>query len=350
MIAVDAMGGDFAPHAIVEGSLLAAKKGIPITLFGDKTQLILLLAQHTDTWQNLPLTIIHCSDVIGMDEEPSKSVLRKKNSSLVCAINAVKEGFANAFVSAGNSGAVLVASTLLLGRVDGILRPALGGFLPGQEGTVFCIDLGANTDCKVEYLEQFAIMGHAYVRLVKQIARPRIALLSNGHEPYKGSSVVKEAYQRLMHAPLNFVGNVEARNIFNAQADVLVCDGFVGNIMLKTAQGTIHTIINWLKEESKKSWFSRLALLISSPMLKRLKEKTDYAKVGGAVLLGVTHPVIVAHGSSSGVAIMQAIIFAHTLVSEKRIETFNKVLNSLIKTEPCVLTLKPTGKIDSYEK
>lgn len=331
MIAVDAMGGDRAPQAIVEGALSAAKRGISVTLFGNKAEMVFYLQKHTPEWKSLPLSIVHCSQVIEMHEEPTKSVLRKKDSSLICAIKSVAQGSAQAFVSAGNSGAILVASTLLLERVEGVLRPALGGFLPGVEDSVFCLDLGANTDCKVEYLEQFACMGKVYVQLVKKLTDPRIALLSNGHEPYKGSLLVKQAYALFeQNNNLNFVGNVEARDVFYDKTDVLVCDGFVGNIMLKTAQGTVKVIMDWLKVESKKSIFSRMALFLILPILKRLKIKTDYARRGGALLLGVKRPVIVAHGSSESDAIEQAILFAHQVVLERRVEKFNSALQELI--------------------
>lgn len=329
IIAVDAMGGDHAPLVVVQGAVLAAKQGISIKLFGDQEVLYPLLAQFAPSG-NLPIRVVHCSEHISMDEEPSRAILRKNDSSLVQAIKAVKGGAAHAFVSAGNSGAVLAAATLLIDRVQGILRPALGGFLPAQHGQIFCIDLGANTDCKVEYLEQFALMGHAYLQLVKNIDRPRIALLSNGHEPYKGSQLVKNAYDALAKMDLHFVGNVEARAIFDSEVDVVVCDGFVGNIMLKTAQATIATVVNFFKEEALKSWLSRFALYCAMPLLKKLRNKTDYAKVGGVLLLGVAEPVVVAHGSSSAQAITQAIIFADTVVREQRIKRFNQVLERLL--------------------
>lgn len=330
IIAVDAMGGDHAPRAVVEGAILAAQHGIAVTLFGDQEALLSILAESTQS-HKLPITVVHCAEQIAMDEEPSRAVIRKNDSSLVQAIKAVKSGAAQACVSAGNSGAVLAAATLLLERISGILRPALGGFLPAQKGHIFCMDLGANTDCKVEYLKQFALMGHVYLQVVKNIDRPRIALLSNGHEPYKGSQLVKATYELLTKTSLNFVGNVEARAIFDAEVDVIVCDGFVGNVMLKTAQATIATVVNFFKDEARKSLLSRLALVCAMPLLKKLGNKTDYAKVGGVLLLGITEPVVVAHGSSSAQAIAQAIIFADTVVREHRIKRFNVALMELLR-------------------
>lgn len=333
MIAVDAMGGDFAPQAVVMGALDVARcHAIPVALFGDEKQIVSLLDQADRNWRKLSISIIHCSQLIAMHDEPGRAVLQKRDASLVRAVQAVVDGSAQAVVSAGHSGAMLVASTLLIGRTKGVLRPAIGGFIPTVNGSLFCIDLGGNTDCKPEYLEQFAYMGHVYVQLMKQIESPRIALLSNGHEAYKGSLAVKEAYDRLSIAPINFVGNKEAREIFDDSADVLVCDGFVGNVMLKTAQGAARTIMKWLSDEAARSWISKIMLLASAPLLKRLKEKMDYARVGGAFLLGVQKPVVIAHGSSSSTAIAQAIMMAHAAVLDDRISRFNEQVSFFLNT------------------
>lgn len=333
MIAVDAMGGDFAPHAAVMGALEAARyHAVPVMLFGDEKQIVLILNNAYSAWKKLPIHIVHCSQLINMHDEPSRAVLQKKDSSLVRAVYAVVEGTAKAVVSAGHSGAMLVASTLLIGRTKGVIRPAIGGFIPTVNGSLFCIDLGANTDCKPEYLEQFAYMGHTYVQLMQKIESPRIALLSNGHEQYKGSSAVKEAYALLQKAPIQFVGNKEARDIFDDSADVLVCDGFVGNVMLKTAQGAASTIMKWLSKEASRSWFSKMMLLASAPLLKQLKKRMDYARVGGAYLLGVKEPVVIAHGSSSSHAISQAILMAHAAVLDGRIALFNQKITQFLNT------------------
>lgn len=331
MIAVDAMGGDYAPQAIVYGAFNAARRGISVSLYGDSSQLVPLLEQcaithNIKSWKALPIEIVHTTEKICMHDEPSRAVLHKKDSSLVRAVQAVRDGKAKAIVSAGNSGAALVAGTLILGRVDGILRPAIGDFLPTKTGSIFCIDLGANTDCKPEYLEQFAIMGVAYVKLMSGITSPRVALLSNGSEPYKGSLVVKQAYERLQNSALNFVGNLESRDMFDDQADVIVCDGFVGNVLLKGIQGTARAMMAWIDQERKASWRYSLGLLLSKGLFRSLKQKIDYAKKGGALLLGVHSPLIIAHGCSNADAIEQAIIFAHQVVEEKRIERFNEII------------------------
>src|SRR5581483_3652741 len=245
MIAVDAMGGDYAPQEAVQGALAAAKRGVPLILFGNQDKVLPLLSHDCSGRRALPIELVHCSDVIAMDDDPVKSILRKKDSSIVRAMQAVRSGRAQAFVSAGNSGAVMAAASTIIGRVPGILRPAIGSFLPTNTGSLFCLDLGANPDCLPEYLVQFAYMGYAYVRLTKHIAQPKIALLSNGHEPYKGSSLVRKAFDLLQKTKLEFIGNIESRDIFSGQADIVVTDGFTGNILLKGIQGTANAVMDW---------------------------------------------------------------------------------------------------------
>ncbi len=331
MIAVDAMGGDLAPQAIVQGAYQAAVRGIPVLLFGDEPQIISILNSVTvdskDLWPSLPISIYHTSQVISMSAEPSKAVLQEGDSSLVQAVRAVSQGKAQAIVSAGNSGAALVAGTLILQRVDGILRPAIGSFLPTRSDSIFCIDIGANTDCKPEYLEQFALMGSIYVSMIKNIKQPRVALLSNGAEPYKGSQSTKQAYDLLKKTKLNFVGNLEPREMFDDLADVIVCDGFVGNVMLKTVQGTAKTMVSWIEAERKKSILYSIGLLLSKGLFKGLKQKIDYAKKGGALLFGVKHPLIIAHGCSNATAIENAIMYAQMVVDDRIVQRFNEQLS-----------------------
>jgi phosphate acyltransferase len=331
MIAVDAMGGDFAPHVVVEGALRAAQTGVPILLFGDYGCIIASLGRLCTRWRDLPITIEPCTQFIAMHEEATRSVTHKKDASLVRAAQAVKEGRALAMVSAGNSGAILVASTLIIGRIKGVLRPALGKFLPTQDGEIFCLDLGANTDCKADFLEQFAYMGNLYVRLLKKVKRPRVGLLSNGHEPYKGSMEVKEAYKRLeQDTELHFVGNIEARDVFDGHADVLVADGFVGNVFLKGVQGTVRLLFHWIKQETQRSWFTTLCGFFVRPLFKKIKQATDYQRVGGALLLGVNHPVVVAHGSAHADAIYNAILSAHATVQSNVMVEFNAQLSTTL--------------------
>lgn len=338
MIAVDIMGGDNAPHAILEGAVRAARRGIPVLLCG--AQKIMTAGLPSD-WKTLPISLLFCDEQIGMDEEPSKAVRAKNNSSLVCAMKAVAEGNADAFFSAGNSGAVLVASVLFSGRVKGIHRPAVGVFLPTTTGSFFCLDIGGNVDCRPEHLYQFALMGSAYVQHIKGIVAPRVALLSNGHEPYKGSEAVRKTYQLLSASSLNFIGNIEARELAEAHLDLLVCDGFAGNVLLKSIQGTASTLFSWIKEAANDSWWCRMLLWLNKGMFKTIKTRLDYAATGGALLLGVNHPVILAHGCSDARAIENGIFFAHQVVKEKRVQTFNeKMKNAVRDTEDAMIGLE----------
>jgi len=332
MIALDAMGGDYAPNVTVHGAIGAAKRGIHVALFGDEPRLRHLLDEAEPTWQSLPITISHCTQTIAMGEEPTRGVLKKTDSSLVRAVHAVADGVAHAVVSAGNSGAALAAGTLIIGRVEDVARPAIGGLLPTRNGYVFCADLGATTDCKPEYLEQFALMGHVYAQQHLGIAHPRIALLSNGHEPYKGSSVVKQAYALLVQRrDITFVGNLEARDIFEGHADVLVCDGFTGNIMLKTIQGTLREMATQIKQEVQSSWIYKVAFAMNRGIVTRLKSANTYRDQGRALMLGLQKPMIIAHGCSSATAIEDALLFADQMVRDQFLVRYNYQLSMLMR-------------------
>lgn len=331
VIAVDVMGGDYAPQEAVQGALEAAKKGISLILFGNQDKIMPLLSYYYPRWRSLPIELVHCSDVIEMDEDPLKGILRKKDASIIRALQALNKGKAQAFVSAGNSGAVVAAATIILGKVSGLLRPAIAAFLPTNHDSFLCLDLGANPDCKPEYMLQFAYMGYAYMRLVKHIAQPRIALLSNGHESYKGSLLVKQAHEFISQTDLEFIGNIESRDIFSGRADVIVTDGFTGNVLLKGIQGTAKAIMDWMKNEAARSVLLKVVLHIAYPLLSRIKNKIDYARTGGAPLLGVKGSVIIAHGSSKKEAFEQAIMCAQKMVDEKIIPTFNETLRVLLQ-------------------
>jgi glycerol-3-phosphate acyltransferase PlsX len=328
MIAVDAMGGDHAPGAIVEGAVSAAKNGVPILLCGPQKVLMALLPQE---WQSLPISLEFCEQEIGMDEEPTRAVRSKPQSSLMCAMKAVASGRAAAFFSAGNSGAVLLASVVFCGRVPGLSRPAVGTFLPAHNGSFFCLDVGANADATPKQLYQFALIGHAYLSVTQGIEYPRIGLLSNGHESFKGSATYKKAFQLLSQSSLHFVGNIEASEMTKGNVEIVVCDGFVGNIMLKAIQGTAKTLFSWIKEEAKKSWLQSFFLWMNRALFYSLKKRTDYASVGGALMLGVQKPVILAHGRSDAQAVKNGILFAHQVAKEKRIKRFNEVLSELLQ-------------------
>jgi phosphate acyltransferase len=334
IIAVDAMGGDNAPIAVVLGCIQAAKKGIPLALFGKKEKLIHLFDSFLPGWQKtLAVTIFDSADVITMETISIREMVKRKKSSMYLALDALKNHTVAACVSAGNSAAMHALANILLGRIPGILRPALGGVLPSVEGSpIYCLDLGANTDCKAIHLEQFAHMAEVYVKEMLHISNPRVGLLSNGHEPYKGSLVVREAFANLTKSNLNFVGNVEARDVFYGP-EILVCDGFVGNIMLKTAQGTVKALLTMLAKEAKNSFLSKCLLGISNPILKRVNARFDYVKSGGALLLGIRKPVIIAHGSSNGNAIENAILFAHQLISNDKLSRVNARLETLFSNK-----------------
>lgn len=335
MIAVDAMGGDFAPAVTVQGAYNAACKGIKIVLYGQEKVLVDLLKKIDPEWYKLPLQLVDCPDTIQMSEEPTRSVL-KKNSSLMQALQAVRNQSAKAVVSAGNSGAAAVGSILVFERVKGITRPALGTFIPTHNGSVFLIDIGANVDCKPEYLQQFANMGHLFVQYLKNIKSPRIALLSNGQERGKGSHATKQAYILLEQSSLNFVGNIESRDIFDDYADVIVCDGFVGNILLKSIQGTSRSLTDFMKKSFQESLYGKVVGILSKPIFKKLKTHIDYQHVGGALLLGVNHPLIIAHGCSNAVAFENAIIFADRVVNQQIIPQFNESLIKLLHRESAI--------------
>lgn len=289
MIAVDAMGGDFAPQEIVAGALSAAKEGYSIVLCGPKRRLEDLLDKECSSWRLSGLTVEHAPTQIAMGEDPVKAVRAKLDSSLVRAVALVQQGRASAVVSAGNSGALMCASTFLLGRQAGIERPAIAAFLPTSTGKTLCLDLGANADCKPSYLAQFARLGDAYLRKVEGMSSPRVGILSNGAEEGKGSLLVKQASVLLsQELELNFVGNVEPASLAKGCVDLLVTDGFSGNVLLKTFEAAA----------------SLFKLSDDSPVARVMHSQ------GGALLLGVRGTVVVAHGCAQRQAIAQAISLA----------------------------------------
>jgi glycerol-3-phosphate acyltransferase PlsX len=313
-IAVDAMGGDHAPQMIVKGAVEAAgEQGISVILVGDQKLVEAELAHYcTD---GLPIEIKHASEVVQMDEHPANSIRRKPDSSIVVAADLVNSGEAQAMISAGNTGAAMAVATLKFGRIKGIGRPAIGSLLPTLNGAAVILDAGANVDCSVENLLQFAVMGSEYAEKVLKLANPRVGLLSIGEEPSKGNELTKAANAALSRMELNFIGNVEGKDIFHGAADVVVCDGFDGNIVLKVAEGIAEFMLSSLKEEiSRSSLLCKLGVLLLQPALRRSKAKLDYAEYGGAPLLGVNGVCIISHGRSDARAIRNAIRAAATAV------------------------------------
>lgn len=325
-IAIDAMGGDNAPELIVKGVLQAAKE-LPeahLILVGDATRI-----KEVFTFVTPPIPgnveIVHASEVIATDEEPVKAVRRKKDSSLVVAVEMVKQQKADAVISAGNTGAFMTAGLLYIGRIKGIERPALAPIFPTVDGKgTLVLDVGANMDAKPEHLVQYAIMGSIYAENIRQISRPRVGLLNVGTEDNKGNELTKMTFSRLKEAPLHFVGNVEARELTAGVCDVLVCDGFSGNILLKSTEGMASSLFVLLKREFTRNMISKFATALLKPGLMRLKRKMDYAEYGGAPLLGLNGVCIKAHGSSDDKAVKNAVIQAGLFVKGQLIQKISK--------------------------
>jgi glycerol-3-phosphate acyltransferase PlsX len=312
-IVLDAMGGDHAPPVAVEGGVWAAREyGIEVILVGREEDVRRELARHDTSGLSLP--IVHASQVIEMEEHPAAAVKAKKDSSMMVGMDLIKRGEADAFVSAGNSGGVMAAALFRLGRIRGIKRPALSTVYPTTPGLCFMLDVGANTDCKPEYLLQFAYMGVAYAERVLRIANPRVGIVSNGEEETKGNILVQEAHQLLKKSGLNFIGNVEGKDIPAGMADVVVTDGFTGNVIGKLSEGLAESLLSVIKEEIKKNPLATVGALLSKPAFDKVKKRLDYAEFGGAPLLGVDGVVIVAHGRSNAKAIKNAVRVAKQAV------------------------------------
>jgi glycerol-3-phosphate acyltransferase PlsX len=310
-IAVDAMGGDFAPQNIVEGAVLAAREfGVPVELVGDQEAVRREITRHSGS-DSLPLTVAHASEAVAMDESPLTPIRKKKDSSIKVAYDLVKKGEASALFSAGNSGAVLATAVFVLGKLKGVDRPAIGTVFPTLKGWTLLLDAGANVDCKAFHLVQFAIMGEAYAKYILKIEKPAVGLLSNGEEESKGNELIRETNAFLRKSSLGYIGPVEGRDIFNGRADVVVCDGFVGNAALKICEGLAEAIGSMIKEEVKVSWMAKTAYLLARGAVNEIKKKLDYSEYGGAPLLGVDGVVIIGHGRSSPKAVKNAIRLAH---------------------------------------
>ncbi len=315
-IAVDAYGGDHAPEEIVKGAIKALDeiKDLYVILTGYKDKLLALLGN--SKYDKKRLEIKEASDVVSMTDKPSVA-LRKRDSSMAVGIRLVKEGKADAFVTAGNSGASMAFSMFILGRIKGVSRPAIATLLPALDGNILLVDAGANADCKPTHLMEFALMGGVYMKYMLGIKSPRIGILSNGSEPGKGNQLTLKSYDLLSRSRLNFVGNVEGDELYRGKADVVVCDGFLGNIVLKTSESVPQVIAEFLKEEIKRSFLYRLGFLLAKPAFKLLKNRVDYSEFGGAPLLGVNGTCIIGHGRSNATAIKNAISKAVKFSREK---------------------------------
>ncbi len=314
-VALDAMGGDHAPGETVLGAVDAAREyGVGVYLVGKEDLVKAELAKY-DT-QGLDLPVIHADEIIPMDEHDPARAARNKNTSMVQALQLVKDGEAVGAVSAGNSGAMMAASLFTLKRLPGVERPALGGVFPTKDGICLVIDMGANTDCKPEYLQQFAVMGSIYMERLFNVKSPRVALLANGEEEGKGNEQVQIAHGLLKQSAatlgLNFIGNVEGRDIPAGGADVIVCDGFVGNVVLKLSEGLSETLFDLIKAQIASDLTGKLAGAVIRPRLRKLVKRLDYAEYGGVPLLGVNGSAIISHGRSKARAIKNALRVARS--------------------------------------
>lgn len=315
-IALDAMGGDAAPEPTVGGAVRAARElPIDVVLVGQQDAIERQLNSYASRPENL--SILHAPDVIGMDESPVASVRKKRDSSINVGVGLLKDRRVDAFVSAGNTGAVVSASTLRVGLLPGVERPGIAILLPTVQGETLLIDVGANVDPKPIHLLQYALMGEAYVRCVLGRARPRVGLLNVGEEEGKGTDFTREAFTLLEQAGLNFIGNVEGHDIFSGELNVIVCDGFAGNVALKTAESLARAINVQLKRSLSMSPITRLGAWLARDAFLRLRKEVDYAEYGGAPLLGVDGVSIIAHGASSAKAIKNAIRVAYESVSHE---------------------------------
>ena len=307
------MGGDFAPRTVVDGAVLAARRlDVGVTLVGDAAALEQELERHLDR-AALDLTVVDASDCVGMDEAASPALRRKPRASVKVAAELVANGDAAALFSAGHTGATVMAAHAAFGMLPGLDRPALAATLPARDNAVVLLDSGASVECRPAHLVQFALMGAAFARTALGVAEPRVGLLSIGGEASKGNDLTREAHRLLQTAPVNFVGNVEAGDLYAGRADVVVCDGFTGNIALKVSEGLVETVEGMLREELAQTLGTRLGWLLSRRAFRNFRRKVDYAEHGGAPLLGVAGITVVGHGRSSAKAVRSAILMAARL-------------------------------------
>ena len=333
-IAIDAMGGDFAPREIVKGAVEASRglAGIEkLFLVGDETAIKAELA----LYGNVPacIEIRHASEVVEMGDSPALALRRKRDSSIMRSVELVKDGLADAIFSAGSTGAAVAASMLRLRTMDKVDRPAIAAVMPSIKGPFVLLDAGATPDCTPKMLAEFAIMGSIYAENILNIVNPRVGLMSIGEEDSKGSKSTKEAFQILEKTRLNFIGNVESHDMFEGAVDVVVCDGFVGNVVLKTSEGAAHAMIQWIKESFSASMVRKMGagILKASGAFADLKKKTDSEAYGGAPLLGVKGICIIGHGSSSSFAVYNAIRVAGTAIEQKVNQLIEEKINEVFR-------------------
>jgi len=315
------MGGDRGPEMAIQGALAAVreKNDLHVILLGPRTLLEEQIADRSSGWGGFRerITVYHAPEAITMDESPVEAVRKKKEATVMVGFDLVKGGEADALVSAGNSGATVAAAIRKLGRLPGISRPGIASFFPTVKKPVMLMDIGANVDCRPQHLYQFAVMASSCSRLLLNYDRPRVGLLSIGEETGKGNALVKEAYDLLKRSPLNFIGNVEGRDVYKGDVDVIVCDGFVGNIGLKISEGLADAAMQMLKREIMKTWRAKIGYLLIREAVAGFKKQVDYAEYGGAPLLGIDGTGIICHGASNAIAIRNAIDVAANMVRNR---------------------------------
>lgn len=329
-IALDAMGGDKAPHATVKGAILALEEmpHIEIILVGQEDRIQEELEKYS--YDKERIKIEQASEVIGMDDEPVSAVRKKKDSSMNVALDLVKQNVADAAVSAGNTGALITASQLKLKRIKGVMRPAIATVFPNKKGHMVVLDVGANADCKPEFLDHFAILGSKYAEILLGIENPKVGLLNIGSEEGKGNELTRDSFEILSkHKNINFCGNIEPHRMLDGDIDVVVTDGYTGNILLKATEGAAKFIIDFLKKEISDSFVSKIGALFMKTVFKKLKKKMDASEYGGAIFLGLNHISVKAHGGSDAKAIKNAIKAASRFIEQDFVEKVKSEMEKL---------------------
>ncbi len=327
-IVLDAMGGDHAPQVNIEGAVETVQESddIEVILVGDEAAIRKELKGRKN--KSGRISVVHASQVVEMHESPTVAIRKKRDSSIRIGVGLVKAGKADAFVSAGHSGAVMGTSLLLLGMSKGVDRPAIATLMPTLKDTFILLDVGANVDCKPENLHQFALMGNTYCKLILGREKPKVGLLSIGEEDVKGNELTKEAFKLIKQSSVNFIGNIEGKDIFTGIADVVVCDGFIGNIALKISEGLAETILKMLKKEISSIAAGRIGYLMLKPAIRNFKKRTDYDEYGGAPLLGINGTSIISHGRSSAKAIRNALRVANDFARKRVYEAISEAIHS----------------------
>lgn len=331
-IVVDAMGGDHGPSVVLDGAVQAAREfGVLVTLVGPREELERRLGSlvGSDEAARLGLEVADAPEVIEMGELPLPAIRRKKRSSIMVGLERVRDGQGDAFVSAGHTGAVMAGATLTLRRLRGVERPALAALLPSASGRFVLVDVGANVEVKPSHLEQFAVMGSCYLRAATAVDRPRVALLSIGEEASKGNELIRQVHRDLREGPVHFIGNVDGKDVFSGEADVIVTDGFTGNAILKTCESLMSNVSQFVAERIRGSLRGRLGYLLLRPIARALKARLDHSEYGAVPLLGVGAPVFIGHGASSSRSIRSAIRAAQVFVQERVNETITRDLEAL---------------------